>query len=67
MIPPAALLHHNRIPVRKGNFLSHWIKNFQFQAKKIDIFSRVVFPFIFAMFNVMYWSYYLTRPQKLMN
>jgi len=40
-----------------------WLKNFEFQAKKIDVFSRFGFPGIFFLFNVWYWSYYLTRTQ----
>jgi len=62
LMPPSAVIHH-RISVRRPNKLSLWIKNFQFQAKKIDVFSRVFFPFVFAIFNVWYWSYYLTRKQ----
>ena len=34
-----------------------------FQAKKIDVFSRAFFPFLFFVFNCWYWSYYLTRAQ----
>jgi hypothetical protein len=44
--------------------MKNYIKNFQFQAKKIDVFSRVLFPFTFALFNCMYWSYYMTRQQE---
>ena len=36
-------------------------RNFQFGAKKIDVFSRFGFPLVFAIFNVWYWSYYLTQ------
>jgi len=64
MVPPSAVLHHNRIPMRRPNKISLWVKNFQFQAKKIDVFSRVLFPFCFALFNAWYWSYYLTRAQS---
>jgi len=64
MIPPSAILHHNRIPIRRPNRITLWVKNFQFQAKKIDVFSRVLFPFCFALFNAWYWSYYLTRAQS---
>ena len=63
MMPPGAVIHH-RIPMRRPNKLMLWIKNFQFQAKKIDVFSRVFFPFVFAIFNIWYWSYYLTRAQN---
>ena len=31
------------------------------EAYFIDVISRVLFPFLFAIFNVIYWSYYLTR------
>ena len=34
---------------------------FHVQAKKIDVFSRVLFPFCFAIFNAWYWSYYLSK------
>ena len=60
IIPPAAVIHH-RLPGRKSNKLFLWFKNFEFQAKKIDVFSRVFFPFVFAVFNIWYWSYYLSR------
>ena len=51
----------HRLPVRKSNKLFMWFKNFEFQAKKIDVFSRVFFPFVFAVFNIWYWSFYLSR------
>ena len=31
------------------------------EAYFIDVISRVLFPLLFAIFNVIYWSYYLTR------
>ncbi|GFR13423.1 glycine receptor subunit alphaZ1 [Trichonephila clavata] len=30
------------------------------QALKIDKFSRIVFPLLFVILNVVYWCYYLT-------
>ena len=60
MIPPSALLH-NEIPVRRKNWLLEWITNFQFRAKKIDVISRVLFPGTFLLFNIIYWSYYLSQ------
>ena len=29
------------------------------KAKKIDVASRILFPLIFAVFNLTYWSHYL--------
>jgi len=58
LIPPASILP-GHIP--SSNRIGEWMRNFQFQAKKIDVFSRVLFPSSFALFNCLYWSYYLTR------
>ena len=57
-------LHHHRPPTGKRNLFTAWINDFQFQAKKIDIFSRWIFPFTFLMFNIWYWSYYLSQAQS---
>ena len=77
IMAPGSVIHHRlkhfvlfkenlktsffRQPERKTNKLVLWVKNFEFQAKKIDVFSRVFFPFVFAMFNIWYWSYYLSK------
>ena len=37
----------------------------RFAAKKIDVFSRVLFPGVFAVFNFLYWAYFLTVEQVL--
>ena len=49
-----------RIP---ANRISLWFHNFRFAAKKIDVFSRVLFPGVFAVFNFLYWAYFLTVEQ----
>ena len=63
MIPPSALLH-SEIPIRRKNRLLEWMNTFQFRAKKIDVISRVIFPLTFLLFNVIYWSYYLSQEHK---
>ena len=55
---------HDRPPTGKRNLFTSWVNDFQFQAKKIDIFSRWIFPFTFLMFNIWYWSYYLSQAQS---
>jgi len=78
IIPPGALLHGHEMPGgvgvsgqqrrrRRRNGISEWMANFQFRAKKIDVISRVLFPSTFALFNIIYWSYYLTQENKREN
>ena len=57
-------LLHRRPHTGKRNVFTSWVNDFQFQAKKIDIFSRWIFPFTFLMFNIWYWSYYLSQAQS---
>jgi len=65
LIPPGSIIPaHPPKPGRIDQRLREWARNFQFQAKKIDVFSRVLFPSCFAMFNCMYWGYYLTRTHE---
>jgi len=61
--PPPGPVIYCKPPPRKPNPLALWYKNFFFLSKKIDVVSRVFFPFAFALFNAFYWSYYLTRDQ----
>lgn len=48
-------------PKKRRNFLQNWLNKFPSRAKKIDVISRVVFPAIFAIFNLSYWCYYLLQ------
>lgn len=41
--------------------LKTWKNLFSFRAKKIDVLSRIIFPAIFACFNLSYWCYYLMQ------
>merc|ERR1711974_535806 len=59
LIPPGSILPP-RIP---ANRISLWFHNFRFAAKKIVVFSRVLFPGVFAVFNFLYWAYFLTVEQ----
>ena len=34
------------------------------KAKRIDVTSRILFPLVFAVFNMSYWSFYLMRAQE---
>ncbi|KAK6635676.1 hypothetical protein RUM44_000930 [Polyplax serrata] len=38
-----------------------WISKFPTRSKRIDVISRITFPLVFALFNVVYWSTYLFR------
>ena len=51
----------NKPKKRNYNFLQAWLNRFPSRAKKIDVISRVVFPAIFAIFNLSYWCYYLLQ------
>ena len=41
------------------------LTKFPSRAKRIDVISRVIFPMIFAIFNLVYWLYYLFAKSKL--
>ena len=48
-------------PRKRKNFLQAWLNKFPSRAKKIDVLARVIFPAIFAFFNMSYWTFYLTQ------
>ena len=35
-----------------------WLEKFHFDAKKIDVMSRILFPASFMLFTGSYWVYY---------
>ena len=37
-----------------------WIGSYTLRSKRIDVVCRVLFPMIFAIFNVAYWSTYIS-------
>ena len=40
------------------------LSRFPSRAKRIDVISRVIFPMVFAVFNLAYWLYYLFAKSK---
>lgn len=52
-----------RIPVTTSNpnFIRRWLNRFPTRAKRVDVIARVVFPLLFALFNLFYWVNYLWR------
>ena len=40
------------------------LSKFPSRAKRIDVISRVIFPLVFAVFNLAYWLYYLFAKSK---
>ena len=63
LISSNSIYNERRKAWKRSGGLTGWAKNFQFHAKKIDVFSRFGFPLVFFLFNLWYWSYYLTRVQ----
>ena len=60
--------HHRRHPHLQALYphphprnLQAWLNKFPSRAKKIDVLARVIFPAIFAFFNMSYWTFYLTQ------
>ncbi|KAF2366080.1 Neurotransmitter-gated ion-channel [Trinorchestia longiramus] len=39
-------------------------KTYITQARRIDGFSRILFPAVFLLFNIFYWTYYILRLYK---
>ncbi|RWS13514.1 Neurotransmitter-gated ion-channel-like protein [Dinothrombium tinctorium] len=47
--------------MQKGNCCSLWLSKFPTRSKRIDVISRIFFPLMFALFNLVYWTTYLFR------
>ncbi|XP_075230941.1 glycine receptor subunit alpha-2-like [Lycorma delicatula] len=45
--------------VKKGTVMPGQLSKNMVRARKIDEYSRLFFPLAFALFNVLYWTYYL--------
>ncbi|XP_065165100.1 glutamate-gated chloride channel isoform X2 [Atheta coriaria] len=45
----------------RPNCCRTWLSKFPTRSKRIDVISRITFPLVFALFNVIYWSTYLFR------
>jgi len=43
---------------------STWIGGYSLRSKRIDVIARIIFPLIFALFNLAYWTSYLSAGQQ---
>uniref|UniRef100_A0A336MVD8 CSON007874 protein n=1 Tax=Culicoides sonorensis TaxID=179676 RepID=A0A336MVD8_CULSO len=48
-------------PPKRPNCCRTWLSKFPTRSKRIDVISRITFPLVFALFNLVYWSTYLFR------
>lgn len=47
------------------NFCRAWLNKFPSRSKRIDVISRIFFPLMFALFNLVYWTTYLFREDDI--
>ncbi|XP_043476834.1 glutamate-gated chloride channel isoform X6 [Leptopilina heterotoma] len=45
------------------NCCRSWLSKFPTRSKRIDVIARILFPLVFAFFNLAYWSTYLFRDE----
>ena len=55
----------NNNPKKKVNFCRAWLNKFPSRSKRIDVISRIFFPKMFALFNLVYWTTYLFREDDI--
>nr|CAD7437515.1 unnamed protein product [Timema bartmani] len=48
---------------KRENCCRTWLSKFPTRSKRIDVISRITFPLVFALFNLVYWSTYLFREE----
>lgn len=56
-------LRKGRKRTRNSSFWNFWYSRLTTRSKKIDVFSRIFFPLLFAVFNAFYWTKYLFRDE----
>ncbi|KAJ6225917.1 hypothetical protein RDWZM_004462 [Blomia tropicalis] len=49
------------VTLPKRNWCKRWLSKFPTRSKRIDVISRIFFPLMFALFNLVYWTTYLFR------
>jgi hypothetical protein len=49
---------------KRENCCRSWLSKFPTRSKRIDVISRIMFPLVFALFNLVYWSTYLFREEN---
>lgn len=47
----------------RPNCCKIWLSKFPTRSKRIDVISRITFPLVFALFNLVYWMTYLFREE----
>ncbi|XP_046397665.1 glutamate-gated chloride channel isoform X2 [Ischnura elegans] len=56
-------IHMAGPPSKRKNCCRTWLSKFPTRSKRIDVISRITFPLVFALFNLVYWSTYLFREE----
>ncbi|XP_063696455.1 glutamate-gated chloride channel isoform X4 [Culicoides brevitarsis] len=50
-------------PPKRPNCCKTFMSKLPTRSKRIDVISRITFPLVFALFNLVYWSTYLFRDE----